>query len=374
MASLYVHIPFCKKKCGYCSFTSYAGLDGLQEAYLNALEIELEGIASQGPAPLGSVFFGGGTPTWLGGNRLARLVEKCLLLLPVEAGAEISVEGNPGTVDRSSLTALLAAGVNRLSLGIQSLDQAELNLLGRGHSCREALDAYGLARAAGFKNISLDLMSGLPGQTGVSWQKSLTGALSCGPEHLSIYQLSFEEGTPLYRNWQAKELKALDEKTIARLDNLTDRAVAKGGYEQYEISNYAKPGYRCRHNLRYWQNADYFAAGAGAVSYGKGARETRIRDVRAYIRAIERGENAIVDREALSLKASFRETVVLGLRMVQGISIADLNSRYGLDPLIYYGPTLSKLLALEVIAINKGFLQLTKRGRMVANRVMAELV
>lgn len=375
MSSLYIHIPFCLSKCPYCSFVSHPGMGELHRRYAAALLREAEGLKqATGPAPLSTLFLGGGTPTLLDGKDLAEIVTGCAELFGLDNGAEISVEANPKTIDPHTLALLRQSGVTRLSIGVQSFHDRELQLLGRPHNAKDATQAVRLARAAGFTNISLDLMYGLPGQTPESWQRSLEQAISLAPAHLSLYELTIEQGTPYFQQ-QAQGLLTLpEEEAVAAMDRITATLCRKAGLIQYEISNYARPGCECRHNINYWRNGPYLGLGAGAVACVDGCRRQTIPDPRRYCELIESGQPVILDEERLEPEASFRETGVMGLRMIEGVSREELQKRYGLDVPDYYGATLVRLIDQGLLELTTSHLRLTARGRMFANQVMAELV
>ncbi|MFV0439464.1 MAG: radical SAM family heme chaperone HemW [Desulfopila sp.] len=375
-ASLYIHIPFCLSKCDYCSFCSYPDLHALYPRYLQAMKTALRRTADRrdNRLPLTTIFFGGGTPTVLPAEELTGLLGLVKRCFPVSADAEISCEANPGTVDQRYLEQMVAAGFNRLSLGVQSLSDPELAGLGRCHTAQQARATIEGARAAGFTNLSLDLMYGLVGQTLQGWRTTLKTALLLAPDHLSLYQLTIEEGTPLAARAIARGLVLPDEETIVAMDRLNRVLCARSGLKLYEISNFAKPGWHCRHNLNYWQNGEYLAVGAGAVSYLAGVREKRSDDPEGYCRLLEAGGDGVVEREKLDREASFRETVVIGLRMAQGVHRATLQTRFGLDPATSYGPVLGRLQENGLVELTSTHLRLTTRGRRYANLVMAELV
>ena len=374
MAALYIHIPFCLSKCHYCSFVSCAGGRELYEPYVAALIKELTVIAGKARSPLDSVFIGGGTPSVLPSSLLAGIVAHCHALFVMASGAEISVESNPGTVDERYLRDLFQAGVNRLSLGVQSFEEGELKRIGRVHSGEDALLAMQSARNAGFANINLDLMYGLPGQTTQSWSESLGKALSLQPEHLSLYQLTIESGTLLADVINTGNLALPDEDEIIDMDQQTRRICLATGMLQYEISNYSLAGYACRHNINYWMNGEYFACGTSAVSFIEGRRDKRTSDTLEYIDRIGRGLSAVDESECLTREASFRETVIMGLRMVDGVCCATLFQRYDIDLVQYYGATLTRLLQLQLVELTDTHLRLTDSGRILANQIMAELV
>ncbi len=375
ISSLYIHIPFCISRCNYCSFNTYTGLEALQERYVKAVCAELrQEVYRGGEGRLRSVFLGGGTPTLLSTSNLQRLLSHCLGRFTVSPSVEISIEANPGTVDPEKLTHLHDSGVNRISFGVQSFNDLELRRISRIHSASDAMAAVNIAQEVGFNNISIDLMYGLPGQSAKSWQKSLETALSIGVHHLSLYQLTVEEGTPLEVLLQKESLDLPDEDEIELMDQITVESTARSGFIQYEISNYAQPGHQSRHNINYWKNNEYFGFGAGAVSYIKNTRRRNIADPEHYCRMLEAGISVQEEEETLESQASFRETVIMGLRMNSGVSVRMMEKRYGISPYSYYGQTLQRLISTGMLEKSSAFLRLTSKGRMFANRIMADLV
>lgn len=375
MVALYLHVPFCHKKCGYCSFSSRVVENNLFSPYLAALKHELALLSAQSNLPkLASLFVGGGTPSILPSSMLADLVCYCLQLFPPTIATEISVEVNPGTVNESYLRTLFASGVNRLSLGVQSFNDRELLVLGRIHNGNDAQHAVISAKSVGFSNINLDLMYGLPGQTVQSWRDSLLQAISLRPQHLSLYQLTIEEGTPFHHAAATASIVLPGEEEVLMMDEVTRKICADANLQQYEISNYAKPGKQCLHNINYWRNGEYLACGASAVSYIHGVREKRIDDPEEYMRRIKNGTSVVAESESLSRDESFRESVVMGLRMTEGVSSACLKSRYNIDIADYYGNILVKLIKWQLVELNGSHLRLTPKGWPLANMVMAELV
>jgi oxygen-independent coproporphyrinogen-3 oxidase len=376
MSALYIHIPFCTSKCPYCSFVSYPNLsEQHQKEYVRALKLELGFLAAgNGFSDFDSVFLGGGTPTSLKCDLLLELLQFCYDGFPISDTAEISVEANPGTVDRRYLDSLRGVGVNRISFGVQSLCDEELVVLGRRSSSLEAKEAIEQARSAGFENLSIDLMYGIPGQNVHSWRQSLQQIISMRPDHLSCYQLTFEEGTPYAHLLSTGALQQVGEEEIEAMDTLTEQLCRVAGLNHYEISNYARPGRECRHNINYWRNSEYYAVGAGAVSCIGGRRERREENSFEYCRLMNTTGNAIIDSEFLGKEASFRETVVMGLRMRAGVCREDLVQRYGLDLQNYYGKTLQTLVDNGFVELTDTHLRLSNRGRRLANSIMAELV
>ena len=373
MNSIYLHIPFCRKKCSYCSFNSYAEFDSLHPRYIQALISEI----TAGPeltGPLETLFVGGGTPTVLNSDDLISLLEVCREQYGFDVDAEVSIEVNPESVDYQILKTLRSAGFNRVSIGVQSLHDHELDTLGRIHASGRAQQAIIDAQQAGFDDLSVDLMYGVPGQTTRSWRESLQTILALGPRHLSAYQLSIEADTEFMKISREGGLHLPKEESVLEMDDITRELCTQHGLLHYEISNFARPGYECRHNLNYWHNEQYLGCGAGAVSYVEGVREKRVADPLEYCLAVERGGELIVEKETLSDTDSYKETVIMGLRLNAGISEDRLVQRYGLHLNEVYGATLDSLVDRGVVLFNGARLVLTEMGRRFANQVMAELL
>lgn len=377
LPGIYVHIPFCLTKCPYCSFLSQPYDEDLACRYLAALKIR---IAALGCHPwtkersFGSLYIGGGTPTIYRAKELEGLVEACLGNFSFVDFPEITVETNPNTVNLEKLSALNSAGVNRLSLGVQSFSDQDLTLLGRSHTATEAGRAIDLAGRAGFSNINIDLMFGLPGQGRKEWTKTLERALEFFPEHLSIYELTIEEETPFFSRREQGELSVPGEETLLAMADITSTILADEGYIHYEISNFARPGFSCRHNITYWENGSYLGLGAGAVSCFSGFRVKNIADVKRFIEEIDKGRPAFVEGECLMREARFRESVVIGMRMLKGVSIDGLTRRFGISPGYYYSAILPQLMAQGYIEIIDGNLRLSKKGLPLANQILSQLV
>lgn len=374
--SLYIHIPFCSTKCPYCAFSSYVDQDHLFESYTEAVKKELLSQAAQHgvPQPVNTVFFGGGTPTVMPVEFLIELLMSCERIFGFSSQPEISLEANPGTIDQQQLCRLVNAGFNRISLGVQSFVDKELEFLGRSHEVADSVAAISMAREAGFENINLDLIYGLPQQKVEDWQRTLNAALEKSPQHLSLYQLSIDESSEFYNQHKRKKLQLSDDAEVLKMDDLNSLACRRANMEQYEISNFSIPGYSCRHNLNYWNNNPYYGAGAGAVSFLSGVREKRILMPNDYCNGIERGENIIIESEELPLEDSFKETMMLGLRMTKGVERARLQAIYGMDPVSYYGELMTTLVKQQLLQLDKGYVALTTKGRRFANQVMAQLL
>lgn len=330
-AGIYIHIPFCVRKCYYCDFLSSPAEDAVQEVYVDRLEQELLQVCHRMKAKgeaISTIYFGGGTPSVLPGEQIVRLMEILKRHGTILTDAEITLEMNPGTVSEEKLRCYGSAGINRLSIGAQSFQEEELKLLGRIHTCEDFMKTWQMARRLGFSNISLDLMSGLPGQTAESWRSSLNTAVSLEPEHISAYSLIIEEGTPFYKKYGAAWSEENEELDRQMYED-TKRILEKSGYLRYEISNYAKPGYRSRHNTSYWTGIPYYGCGLGASSLVKTAEGWfRTRNPIRLEHYLEK-EWHDLEKEKLTRQARMEEFMFLGLRLTEGIDIQEFNYRFG---------------------------------------------
>jgi oxygen-independent coproporphyrinogen-3 oxidase len=375
MANLYIHIPFCLSKCAYCSFVSFPGMTHLFDRYVEALGTELFLLTGHGRhESLNTVFFGGGTPSLLSADHIAAVLDFCRQRFIFHDNTEISLELNPKTADFMKMISLKESGINRVSIGVQSFLDQELQQLGRVHSAQEAWEAASMARNSGIASVNIDLISGIPGQTRESWRWNLQTAIGLKPDHLSLYQLSVEEGTPFHARREQRLLSLPDEEEIEGMDAITAELCPSADLWQYEISNFARPGCECRHSINYWHNEEYYGVGAGAVRFLAGERVKNVEDPLVYCERMERGESVVKEREKLDAESSFRESVIMGLRLVTGISSERLFNRYGIDLEMYYGEALERLLDLALLEFKKPFLRLTAKGRALANQVMADLV
>jgi oxygen-independent coproporphyrinogen-3 oxidase len=338
-AALYVHWAFCPYICPYCDFAKWAYDERAAERYVRALEAEI----AAAPALEGTtVFYGGGTPNAYPAEVLVRVLAALRARFALQPGAEVSTEVNPDRGLTAGFATLRAGGFNRLSIGVQSFDAAELKALGRRHTAGDVAETVRLARAAGFTNVSLDLMFGVPGQTEASWERSLDAAVALGVEHVSAYGLTIEEGTP-YATWQARDPGVFfDDTREARLYQLAIEKLTAAGYEHYEISNFARPGYRCEHNANYWRNGAYLGLGVGAASYLHGVRSTHTRDRAAYEDAALAGAPIPGDSEELTGDARTGEAVMLALRTGEGVDTRAFRERYGVDVFTHYAPIIAE--------------------------------
>ncbi len=383
--SVYVHLPFCIRKCHYCDFNSRPAGAADRARYLDALHREIgRRVETFGAWRVCTIYFGGGTPTLYEAEELGEL----LRVLRERTGAsgpapdcddrpseiEISIEANPETVNECKLTALREAGFNRISLGAQSFDDDELALLGRGHCAEQTEAAAAAARAAGFGNLSLDLIYALPGQTVESWRHTLTRALELAPDHLSAYGLELAEGTPLAARVEAGEIPRTAEGEHLTMRGLTRELCAQAGLQRYEISNYARPGFECRHNVTYWRNEPYLGLGAGAWSYLDGERSMNLREPDEYCAALERGHETRGYSERLRADEALFETVMMGLRMAEGVSLARLRADHGdrrVDALLARA---EPLVAMGLVEVGDDHLRLTEHGEPLHSEIVVRLV
>jgi oxygen-independent coproporphyrinogen-3 oxidase len=362
----YVHVPFCVSKCHYCDFNSRAGLDDLFEPYVRAVVREIDRASIS--HPLDTVYVGGGTPTILPASRLLAILSR----IPLAVGAEVTVEANPGTVDEESLRELRDGGFNRISIGVQSFDDAFLNQIGRTHTAAQALEAYESARSAGFENVGLDLIFALPGQTLQHWETAVNEAVELGPEHISTYELTIEEGTRFGEMCAAGELDLPSEEDQLAMYELVIARLSRAGYEHYEVSNFALPGFRGRHNLTYWRNQPYFGFGAGSTSYVNGVRARRISGVETYIDEIQAGRDAIEFTERLTGRALVAETIIQGLRLLDGIDLNDFLRRTGCSLTDQFADEIERLSRRGLVAVAGSRLTLTHQGLLLLNDVSSE--
>ncbi|MFH1576096.1 MAG: radical SAM family heme chaperone HemW [Candidatus Margulisiibacteriota bacterium] len=375
--SLYIHLPFCKKKCNYCDFVSYAGKESLIDDYVEALIKEIRALtrlhSGHLPLPEGeglkTIYFGGGTPTLLSPKHFDKIISTIISHSSlVISHSEISLEANPGTADKAKLKALRELGINRLSIGAQSFNDDHLKTLGRIHDSKQILKFYDDARSAGFENINLDLIFALPNQTLAEWQNDLKIAISMEPDHLSTYNLQIEEGTLF-----AKKYKSLDDEIELKMYEHTIETLTASGFKHYEISNFAKPGRECQHNIVYWKNENYLGLGAGAHSHVAGKRWANSESVEAYIsldpETKRLGSNKINinsrNRDVQSQVPSQSETIFMGLRLLDGIPADNFNG---------FEKQLSELIENNLLMRENSHVKLTRKGLYLANEVFEQFV
>jgi oxygen-independent coproporphyrinogen-3 oxidase len=403
MYSLYFHIPFCVRRCAYCDFNTYAGHASLIPAYVKALCREIEIVARAAPARLiaHTIFFGGGTPSLLTAAQFESILKVVQDSFDLTPQAEISLEANPGTVTLDSLRDLHSLGFNRLSLGVQSIHPQELRQLERIHDPFEVIEAVSWARRAGFDNLNLDLIFGLPEQTLERWQETVNFILRLHPEHLSLYALTVEHGTPFGRWAQRGLLPMPDPDTAADMYAWAGDMLAAAGLEQYEISNWARPGFQCRHNLQYWRGQPYLGFGAGAHGWASGMRISNVLRIKTYLERLQLSlpipaflipnprfpiSPATVNQNCISSFVEMQETMLTGLRLTkEGVSAEGFKQRFDVELKDVFGKEIEELVGLELLewAINEpceglepsqGLLRLTKHGRFLGNQVFMRFV
>ena len=390
---LYIHVPFCKTKCPYCDFNTYQGLENLIEPYLEAVtaELALWGRVLQGPA-VNTIFLGGGTPSYLPDGHVGRLLEAARNGFALRNDAEITVEANPDDLDRSKCDSLLSQGVNRLSIGVQSLDSGLLDQLGRRHGPEQAIEAFQTARASGFTNINLDLMYGLSRQTMSQWQSTVQKVTSLRPAHLSLYCLTLEEGTPLHRWVQEGDLPQPDEDLAADMYYYARTSLADAGYHHYEISNWSLPGHRGLHNIGYWRNLPYLGVGPGAHSFLGRYRFWQVSSPRVYISRVKEWADSnpqpclamteemldnvgpVDNWEHIDINTVCSETMFLGLRLLDGLDLVEASDRAGADLESRYRKQIKELLDLGMLERQDGRLRLTSGAYLIANQVFTRFV
>ena len=370
---IYIHIPFCVRKCEYCDFLSFAAEKSRYRDYGKALEAEAENcLLPSGSYEVSTVFFGGGTPSLFPGEEIGRILETLRGRFDFRPEAEISLEANPGTVTGDKLGLYRQAGINRISFGCQSTENEELRRLGRIHSYEDFLESWQLAGEAGFTNRNIDLMSGLPGQTLASWERSLRQVAALEPEHISAYSLIVEEGTPFYEKQGALNLPGEEEER--QMYEITHEILEQYGFCQYEISNYARPGYACRHNLGYWRGKEYLGLGLGASSLLGHSRYQNTRDFRLYLEKSADTGAIRRETETLELRDRQAEYMILGLRLTQGVSREEFRRRFGQDLDQVYGPVVDRYVKMGLLEEREGWIRLTRRGISLSNTVMADFL
>jgi putative oxygen-independent coproporphyrinogen III oxidase len=371
---VYVHIPFCRHRCHYCDFNTYEGREDLHDAYVDALVTHIETYPGTGFPRATSVFFGGGTPTLLPPDRLARVLQAVADRVGLAPGAEVTVEVNPETVDEPSFEALLGAGFTRVSVGVQSLVPHVLAGLGRTHSPDCALEALRAARRAGFEEVNGDLIYGSPWESGADWVRSLNGLVDEGPDHISAYALTIEEGTPLATLVASGRVNGIDPDVQAERHGLAQEILGDAGYVRYEISNWARPGHVCRHNVLYWTAGDYLGFGAGAHGHLSGRRYWSIRLPREFIAAVQSGAPVEAGSETLAGDRRAGEALMLGLRLTSGIDVEEFRARFGPGFLFARAGEIRRLTARGLLESAGGKVRVSEGAVLVADDVVARLL
>lgn len=372
---LYIHIPFCVKKCEYCDFLSWNAEEEERQQYVAALLSEIESYREFAKGyRVSTIFIGGGTPSVLLPKQMEDILQKIYEIFELERRAEITIEVNPGTVDEEKLQCYKENGVNRLSMGLQSVKDEKLRLLGRIHTYQEFVECYELARKAGFDNISIDLISSVPGQTLQEWKEELETAAAQNPEHISVYQLIIEEGTPFYEKYAEHPELLPDEETSREIYLWTGKFLKEAGYEQYEISNYAKPGKESRHNLKYWERGDYLGLGLGAASMVRNIRMSNTKDMRTYLERCDKPKTMREDVQFLEEPRQMEEFMFLGLRKTRGVSKKEFKRIFGREMDMVYEKALHKCLENGMLLEHKDRIFLSEEGTLLSNMVLSEFL
>lgn len=373
--SIYVHFPFCMRKCTYCDFASYAGLEHLIPTYMDALRKEME-LAS--PAMKGrkifTVYFGGGTPSYPDPLWIEIIMHRLFELFDCTECKECTLEANPGTIDVNNIKIYKTAGFNRLSIGLQSVNDHELIKAGRIHRFKDFTETFHHARETGFDNISADLIFGFPWQTFSDWKNSVDTLVKLNPEHISCYDLKLEEGTPLYEQVRKGRYSEISDVLDREMYYYACNVFAQMGYKQYEISNFAKPGYESKHNIVYWKTGDYIGFGAGAHSYVNNVRYGNTDSVPEYVRRIAEEGNAVYQTDPIGFTDRLNEFAMLGFRLINGIDLQEFHRRFGVDFLNLYGEKLSGLFEKKLVERAGETIRLTRKGLDFANIVFMEFI
>ena len=376
MTGFYVHIPFCKSKCGYCDFCSHTPKKNEVSRYLNALLLNMQDFAvSAKDYTVDTVFIGGGTPTLLSKGQIKDIMDALYTHFDIEKGAEITIEANPGTVDKGLLRALRNMGINRISFGLQSAHNNELSALGRIHTAEEFVESFNAARSAGFKNINIDLMYGIPHQSGESFASTLEFVKALSPEHISVYGLKIEEGTPFYDKKDALPLP--DEESEYRMYRAAHTSLEDAGYCHYEVSNYARRGFESKHNMRYWKNEKYIGFGASAHSYFCGQRYAYTNDVEAYMLEMEHPTNiSHILSECTDIDVFTKETeyVMLNMRLFKGVDFEDYRREFGEDFMYKYKDRLDTYVKGGFVKLSGSSCAFTVKGMYVSNYILSEIL
>jgi oxygen-independent coproporphyrinogen-3 oxidase len=381
IAGIYIHIPFCATRCHYCNFATGGYKSELARRYTAAVRVEIEraDVSIRRPGRpemrrVDTIYFGGGTPTTLTVDQISSLIETCRRRFDVAPDSEITAEANPGSVSRNYLKELRSAGVNRLSFGAQSFDDGELSMIGRTHSSEEAREAVRTARAAGFANVSLDLIAGLPEQKMETWSRNLEEAFALAPDHLSVYLLELYKDAPLLHRVNRGELRAIDDElTVEMYFALLDEAERRG-FDHYEISNWSRPGFESRHNLKYWTGAPYWAFGVSAAGYDSRTRWSNTRNIYEYLSKIESAESPIAELIELDDDDRQSENLFLRMRLKEGVDLNDHLRRFGVDALERYSDEIARLREAGLIELGENRLKISRAGTVLANEVFAAFV
>ncbi len=372
---LYVHIPYCRQKCSYCDFNSYASMEGTVPEYFNALNNEISSYSDmlQG-FTVKTVFMGGGTPSYVDSKYIHQLMSSLNRHMNIEGDAEISIETNPGTLTEKKLSVYREAGINRLSIGLQAWQNSLLKYLGRIHNIEDFITNYKLALKAGFNNINVDLIFGIPGQSIKDWTDTIDNISQLDITHLSCYSLKIEEGTPFGLQLEKGKLKAVEDELDREMYWLAIEKLRNNGFKQYEISNFAREGYECRHNLVYWNAEEYVGFGAGAHSYFNKKRFNNVGDIHRYSSLINNNESTIENVQAIDEQDSMSEYMILRLRLVEGVLSKDFEQRFGVALSTKYSKQIERLVSSGLADFNGNKLRLTQKGLDLANQAFVEFI
>ncbi len=373
---LYLHIPFCLKKCSYCDFYSLPASSAIIDRYGRALEKELAFKAlSYGSMPVNTLYLGGGTPSLLSAQALGSIMDSIKACWELDEQAEISLEANPATLDEGRLQSIREAGFNRISLGVQSFQDQELKILGRSHSAQDARDSIEMIKDSGLSNFNLDLIYGIPGQTISKWQENLAQALGAEPAHISVYLLQLDEQTPLARDIRSGYFQLSSEDREAEMYDLAVKMIEEAGLVQYELSNFARPGQECRHNLGYWRAREYVGIGAGAVSFKAGGRFLNQRNLVGYLEKLEKEQEPETEElERMERAELAADAIILGLRLCEGINLEDFVHRYGINILEHYRDIVEEYTGRQLLTLNNGWLRLSRQAYFVSNQVICHFM
>lgn len=375
MAALYIHVPFCARKCRYCDFVSFDSKNDFVDGYFNALWNEIEIVSKLYELKgVSTVFFGGGTPSFVGERYITETLAKVHKAIGITSGAEITIEANPNSLSKQKLNAYREAGVNRLSIGLQSTNNKLLREIGRLHTLEMFQKAYGAARDAGFHNINIDVIYALPGQTLDDFKSTLQTVAGLSPEHVSAYSLMIEPGTPLHADLQAGRIRETDEDTERAMYHSAVDYLESEGFERYEISNFAKAGFTCAHNLAYWNRQDYLGVGAAAHSCIRDVRLANTDDIDCYISCLSSGKMAYNNKESLDIGQKETEYIMLKLRLKNGFEIKEYERLFGRDFLKFFSTPLKKLQKAGLVSFSDGHFHATDKGFDLQNSIVLELL
>lgn len=375
MLGLYIHVPFCVKKCNYCDFNSYKIDEKSKKLYLNNLKKEMEIYKGElEDKQIDSIFLGGGTPSILNSQEIKEIFYNIRKKFKIRIDAEITMECNPGTLNLEKLKIMKEIGINRISIGLQATQNYHLKAIGRIHTYEEFVKNYQQAIDVGFENINIDLMYCLPNQNIDEWKETLEKVTKLDPSHISAYSLILEEGTELYNMYERKEFKVIDEDTDINLYNYTIDYLKSKGYNQYEISNYAKEGYECKHNILYWKCKNYLGLGPGASGYVNNIRYNNVESIQEYNELLSGDKKPILSKELLSDQDKIEEKIFMGLRMNEGIKFDDFKNEFNIDFRKKYNKQLAILRERQLILEDKSGIKLTQKGREISNSIFIEFI